>query len=269
MAELPEMERYRTVLTPHLTAIEMTHIEVHREKSINIPVSKFISHLQGNHITTINRRAKHLIFDLHSGEHLLLHLMIGGWLFLGDFGIQPKSKAQIILSFGERKLYFVGLRLGYLHLLSTEELHTKLEKLGPEPLNDAFQFHDFYERIRNKRGTLKSILVDPTFIAGIGSCYSDEICFEARLKPTRKANELMNAEIETLFQAIKPVLIRAIEIGGYMDYPLYAGDEKTGQYNHHFLVYERENESCDRCGHRIEMLEVSSRKSFACSGCQV
>ncbi|WP_240689060.1 zinc finger domain-containing protein [Ammoniphilus sp. YIM 78166] len=53
-----------------------------------------------------------------------------------------------------------------------------------------------------------------------------------------------------------------------MDYPLYAGDEKTGSYNDHFLVYERENQPCQRCGTRIEKIQISSRKSFFCPGCQ-
>ena len=92
-----------------------------------------------------------------------------------------------------------------------------------------------------KRGTLKSILVDPKFIAGIGNCYSDEICFEANLRPFKKADQLTVEQVISLFKAIKPVLTRALEIRGYMDYPLYAGDLKTGAYNNHFLVYECEN----------------------------
>lgn len=268
MAELPEIERYRLVLSPHITGREITGVEVNRAKSINVPIPEFIAQVQGERISEIDRRAKHLIFRLSSGEELLLHLMIGGWIFLGDYGAHPVPQKQVILSFGERKLYFVGLRLGYLHLLSAEKILEKLAGLGPEPLDPAFRFEDFQGRMRDRSGSVKSILVDPKFIAGIGSCYSDEICFQAKLRPFKSASELTEEQTHFLFHAIKPVLTRAIEIGGYMDYPLYAGDEKTGSYNDHFLVYERENQPCQRCGTRIEKIQISSRKSFFCPGCQ-
>ncbi|RFU60884.1 Fpg/Nei family DNA glycosylase [Peribacillus glennii] len=268
MAELPELERYRLVLSPHLVSKEITLVEIHRQKSINLPVHEFASRLQGNRITGITRRGKFLIFQLASGENLLLHLMIGGWLFIGNEKINPNRKKQIILSFGEMQLFFLGLRLGYLHILSTEELNKKLGELGPEPLDPAFGFEDFQGRISKKRGILKSVLIDPKFIAGIGSCYSDEICFKAQLKPENKVQQLTGEQIHRLFEAIKPVLENAIHIGGYMDYPLYANDRKTGAYNDHFLVYLRENQPCKRCRNVIQRKDLSSRKSFFCPGCQ-
>ncbi|CAH0347465.1 DNA-formamidopyrimidine glycosylase family protein [Bacillus sp. CECT 9360] len=262
MAELPEIERYRMVLSEQLNGKQITSVQINSEKSINMPVPRFTSELLGIRITGIRRRAKYLIIELSSGKYLLLHVMIGGWLFLGDDQVYPKPAKQVILSFGERKLFFVGLRLGYLHLLMAEELNGKLEGLGPEPFDLAFCYEDFQERISLKRGTLKSILVDPKFIAGIGSCYSDEICYQAKLRPTKKANELTGEQTQALYDAIRLVLTRAIEIGSYMDYPLYADDTKTGQYNNHFLVYACENQPCKRCGTVVEEVLISSRRSY-------
>ncbi|RFU70676.1 Fpg/Nei family DNA glycosylase [Peribacillus saganii] len=268
MPELPEMELYRLELSKHFIGKPITGVEINREKSVNMPVPQFTSALERKKIIGIRRRAKYLIFDLSSGDHLLLHLMLGGWMFIGSDRVSPDRTKQVILSFGEKKLFFINLRLGYLHLVTPDELDKKLAVLGPEPFDPKFQLTDFQERLSKKRGVLKSILIDPKFIAGIGNCYSDEICFEARLRPTKKAADLTDHKIQSLFNAIKPTLSRALQIGGYMDYPLYVNDTKTGCYNDHFLVYECENLPCKRCGTLIERTDISKRKSFFCPSCQ-
>ncbi|MBY6035748.1 DNA-formamidopyrimidine glycosylase [Fictibacillus nanhaiensis] len=266
MPELPEMETYRIFLNHNIINKPISKVEINREKSINRSVSDFIAQVQGKAVTKVKRRAKHLIFELNSCQYLLLHLMLGGWMFLGNENNAPDRTKQVILSFGELKLYFIGLRLGYLHLVSKEELDNKLKDLGPEPFD--MRIADFVERISKKKGALKPLLVNQRFLAGIGNCYSDEICFEARLKPGKKADELSRNQIHALFNAIKPLLRKAIELGGYMDHPMFEGDQKTGGYNNSLLVYGREGKGCYRCGTQIEKMEISSNKSFYCPSCQ-
>jgi formamidopyrimidine-DNA glycosylase len=266
MPELPEMETYRILLSHNIINKTITDVEINRDKSINKHVKDFTSHVQGKTITRINRRAKHLIFELSSGQNLLLHLMLGGWMFLGNVSNAPDRTKQVILSFGDLKLYFIGLRLGYLHLLSNEELGETLADLGPEPFDLSEE--DFEKMISKKKGALKPLLVNQKFIAGIGNCYSDEICYEAKLNPFEKANDLSEEQTKSLYGAIKPVLTKAIELGGYMDNPMYEGDKKTGGYNDNRLVYEREEQNCFRCGTKIERVESSAIKSFYCPKCQ-
>ncbi|MFG6495021.1 DNA-formamidopyrimidine glycosylase [Fictibacillus sp. UD] len=266
MPELPEMETYREFLSHNILHKPITNVEINREKSINQSVQSFTDAILGKNITSIKRRAKHLIFELSSGNYLLLHLMLGGLMFLGNTNNSPDRTKQIILSFGELQLNFIGLRLGYLHLLSKEELDEKLQDLGPEPLQ--LNIDDFENRIQTKRGSLKPLLVDQKFIAGIGNCYSDEICFQAKIDPFRKASDLSVTEIKQLFDSMKPVLTRAIKYGGYMDFPMYEGDKKTGGYNSNTLVYEREGETCNRCGAEIKRAESTTHKSFYCPNCQ-
>ncbi|WP_043930750.1 Fpg/Nei family DNA glycosylase [Bacillus sp. EB01] len=266
MPELPEMERYKNILGTNLKGKTITEVEINREKSINIPVQEFIYEVKNRKIVAVKRRAKHLIFELDSGKSLLLHLMLGGWMFLGKEEESPDRTKQVILSFGDLNLNFIGLRLGYFHLLNSGELQEKLAGYGPEPL--TLGYDEFKERVGKKKGTLKSILVDQSIIAGIGNCYSDEICFTAGLSTAAKAAGLTELQLSALFSAMKPVLMSALEIGGYMDDPLFPGDTKTGQYNHHFLVFERENQPCKRCGTTIIKIKVSSKKSFICPNCQ-
>lgn len=266
MPELPEMETYRQQLTRFIIGAPITGVEVTRPKSLNVDPGEFARKLIGNRIVRIERRAKHLLFHLATGEILLLHLMLGGWMFFGTQEEQPDRTFQVEIQFGAKRLCFIGLRLGYLHVHTSEAAYKLLQKLGPEPLE--LNFTQFQNVLRPKRGNLKVTLVDQTFLSGIGNCYSDEICFEAGLLPLRKIPSLTENEQHQLYQAMQSLLREAIAVGGYMEEPLFVGDRLTGQYNPKCRVYDRKDESCLRCGRAIIQTEVSSRKCFYCAYCQ-
>jgi len=268
MPELPEMETYRNLLEDRIINKVITNVQVEREKSINLPVQHFIQEVLGKRIVAITRRAKHLLFHLENQNILLVHLMLGGWMYYGNEQDKPNRTVQVQLSFHEQHLYFIGLRLGYLHFLTPEEANAKLKDHGPEPLEHAFDLPFFLNISSKKRGKIKLALVDQKFISGIGNCYSDEICFWAGIHPMREVPSLHLQEKERLYHAIKEVLQEAIQYGGYMEEPLYLGDRLTGGYNPRCKVYDREGEPCFRCGTSIIKETISSRKTFFCPNCQ-
>jgi len=268
MPELPEMETYRLLLHERITGRSVTGAEVEREKTINLPVPAFREAVTGSSILAVERRAKHLLFRLSTGQVLLLHLMLGGFLYCGTAADRLDRTAQVTLSFGEDKLYFHGLRLGYLHLLTEQQAEMELADLGPEPLAPSYSLQTFQDHLRNKRSVLKTALVDQTFLAGIGNCYADELCFHAGLLPTRRIPTLSEADGERLYHSMRTVLQEAIRYGGYMEQPLYQGDTLTGGYNNRCLVYDRGGQPCVRCSRPIIQSELSSRKVFYCGHCQ-
>lgn len=268
MPELPEMENYKNMLRRKIVGKTITACEVNREKSINLSIDQFTRSVLKHKILGMERRAKYLIFHLDSGNHLLLHLMLGGWMYLGDDSDRPERTHQVILSFGSEQLFFMGLRLGYLHLLTDASLNEKLSDLGPEPLSPTFSQEQLAAIFRERKGNLKSTLVDQHVIAGIGNRYSDEICFEARLRPDSKVNEMNKPELSSLYTAMRTVLANAVQFGGYMDRPVFRGDERTGGFESRFNVYNRENCDCKRCGAGIVKDDISSKKTFYCPNCQ-
>ena len=268
MPELPEMETYKNLLQLKVAGHVIQDVEVNREKSINTSVCDFTKELVGNKITQIHRRGKHLIFELESGNKLLLHLMLGGLMYIETNNDSISRTKQVILRFTSHQLCFIGLRLGYLHLLTPDQVESELADLGPEPLQPGFTLQSFEDLVENKRGMLKTTLVDQDFIAGIGNCYSDEICFAAELLPTRTFDTLDDAQVQKLYQSIHSVFQDAIRFGGYMEQPLFKGDHLTGGYDEKCKVYDREGEVCVRCGSVIKKKEVSSRKTFFCANCQ-
>ncbi|CAH0121160.1 MULTISPECIES: Fpg/Nei family DNA glycosylase [unclassified Paenibacillus] len=268
MPELPEMEIYKKLLSDRIVGKTITNATVNRAKSVNIDARQFESELVGKQILFVERRAKYLIFHLDNGRRLLLHLMLGGLMFYGTPDEKPDRTTQVEISFGDATLYFIGLRLGYLHLLSVNDTDEALSDLGPEPFDRRMTADKFSQLCRNKRGTLKSALVNQSFIAGIGNCYSDEIAFGASLLPSAKLQDLEPPAIERLYRSMHSILREAVESGGYVEMPLTADDALTGGYNARLKVYDREGEACPRCGTAIVRTEIASRKAFLCPGCQ-
>jgi formamidopyrimidine-DNA glycosylase len=269
LPELPEMEHYKLLLLQKLMGKTVSNVEVNREKSINVVPEVFLNKVNGYQIINIERKAKHLLFHLDNGHVLLLHLMLGGWMFFGSEEDKPNRTIQIQLSFGNEHLYFIGLRLGYLHIYNSKAaVEKELADLGPEPLSPNFAFTEFIALIEKRKGRLKTKLVDQQFISGIGNCYSDEICFHAGIIPKRELNELSSSENKQLYESIHYVLKDALRHGGYMENPFFKGDTLTGGYNNLCKVYDREGESCLRCGSQITKEMISSRKTFYCINCQ-
>ena len=268
MPELPEMENYRKLLSQHIINVPITGVTVNREKTINVEKDAFTEALMGARIVFVERRAKYLLFHLYDGRRLLLHLMLGGMLFYGTEEERPDRSTQVELAFGDHILYFIGLRLGYLHLVSVKEGEALMGKLGPELLDRRMTLERFEELLRKRRGALKTTLVNQQIFAGIGNCYADEIAYEAKLLPTALVQTLTKDSIARLYAAVRKVLVEATEIGGYMEIPFMTGDTVTGAYNDQCKVYDREGESCLRDGGTIVKVELSGRKVFYCPECQ-
>ncbi|WP_102272502.1 DNA-formamidopyrimidine glycosylase [Cytobacillus massiliigabonensis] len=266
MPELPEMETYKSLLQPLIGGQSITGVTINREKSINVPVEQFTSLVINQKIKSIERRAKYLVFQLQNDSNLLLHLMLGGRIFLGNEEDRPDRTVQVQLSFGNHQLYFIGLRLGYLHLLSHEMVQQEFQHIGPEPLDQNFSFYAFQTILKDKRGGLKTTLLNQEVIAGIGNRYSDEILWQAQLLPERKINELDSGDLGRLYESMQYILQKGIQQGGYMEEPLFKGDQKTGGYE--MIVHSREGENCRRCHSLIVMNEISSRKTYFCQNCQ-
>lgn len=266
MPELPEMETYKKLLQDLMAGKNITGVEINRDQSINTPAGQFIKEVTGRRVVSVQRRAKYLMFHLENGNSLLLHLMLGGWMFFGKEEDRPDRTVQVKLTFTDQHLYFIGLRLGYLYLMIKSEMDKELQHLGPDPSDPHFSLSAFRQRVENRRGTLKAILVNQEIVSGIGNRYSDEILWSAELRPERKIMELGEAEMRRLFDAMKETLKQGIYHGGYMNEPLLKGDNRIGNY--HMRVHGLEGKPCPRCSKPIMMTKLSSHKTFYCSNCQ-
>jgi formamidopyrimidine-DNA glycosylase len=150
-----------------------------------------------------------------------------------------------------------------------------LRGLGPEPLGNAFDAAMLAQACAGKKTSLKAALLDQRVVAGIGNIYACEALFRARLSPKRKASTIAdragrpNEKARALVDAIKAVLHDAIKAGGSSLRDHRRADGSLGDFQHNFLVYDREGEPCPgRCGGTVRRFTQNGRSTFWCPGCQ-
>jgi formamidopyrimidine-DNA glycosylase len=225
---------------------------------------KFKKGLEGATIKRILRRAKVLIFELSNGKSLVIHLKMTGQLVYP--GGNPGSRVGIhfagngILDFNDQRL-FAELRL----LDNWQDLKF-IRSLGPEP--KELSVNKFKEMLSKKKTKIKPLLMDQSFISGIGNLYAAEILFHSKISPIRAANSLSGKEKECLFLNMQNVLADAIKHGGSSidDYVRLSGDK--GDYVKYHRVYGREGKPCFACKSMIKRIELGGRGTYFCPKCQ-
>ena len=121
---------------------------------------------------------------------------------------------------------------------------------------------------RKQNTTIKQVLLDQKYLAGIGNVYADESLFAARLKPFRRVKTLRPAEIKRLWLAIPRILKYAIKHRGtsFSDY-VDAGGE-MGNFVKYLKVYGRAGEKCKNCGGSVKKIKLGGRGTHWCESCQ-
>ena len=137
-------------------------------------------------------------------------------------------------------------------------------KLGPEPFDQQLTAEVFADMLKNHARQLKPLLLDQSFLAGIGNIYADEALFRARLHPSRLSNSLTSSEAGDLLEAIRFVLTKGIDQKGASIDWVYRG----GDFQNYFQVYQQTGNPCPRCGHPIEKTKVGQRGTHICPVCQ-
>jgi formamidopyrimidine-DNA glycosylase len=139
-----------------------------------------------------------------------------------------------------------------------------LGKLGPEPLSRQFTPIWLHQALHDKHRLLKPLLLDQTFIAGLGNIYADESLHLAKLHPLDSSDSVTVGQAEALHKAICTVLKAGIRRNGASFDWVYRG----GEYQNHFRVYDRAGKPCPVCGTDIERIIVGQRSTHFCPTCQ-
>lgn len=271
MPELPEVETIKEDLRELVVGARIESAEVLDPALVEQPSrEEFARRLAGVRISGARRRAKHLIVELDSGDSLVLQLKIGGQLLLVPPVEEPKTALMLVLRLdGDRRL-FLRDQTGFTRarLLDAEQLEDRLSTLGPEPFGEEFDAEYLPGRLSSRRVQIKAALLDQKVVSGIGNIYVDEILFDARLHPRRKANTLTDAEWAALHAAIKKNLAAGIEHRG-TTVRLYRDVlDRPGSHQDYLRVFEKHGEPCPGCGGEVVREKVGGRASHFCPACQ-
>lgn len=262
---MPEVETIKRELEKAVLGKKITEVCVHHPKVIRQPsVEKFKKGLNGVAIKKILRKAKVLILELSNGKSLVIHLKMTGQLIYPGDG--RKSRVGFRLSNG-KTLDFNDQRLfAELRLMDDWRSLKFIQGLGPEPFDITLE--QFQEMLAKKKTKIKPLLMDQTFICGIGNLYAAEILFRSRIHPQRSASSLSEKEKAKLFQEIKDTLVEAIEHKGSSVDQYVQLSGQPGNYVQYHKVYDREGKPCLVCKAAVRRIALGGRGTYFCPKCQ-
>lgn len=268
MPELPEVESVVRTLrdgTPSLIGARIRSVEALWTGVLSQPSdSAGLARLEGCCFASIGRLGKYLVFSLNcpgkQPRFLVVHLRMTGRLFLvpESAAIERHTRLALILDHGLALRFDDPRKFGRVWLVDAPE--TVTGGMGPDALDIGLD--KFELRLAGYRRQLKPLLLDQSFIAGIGNIYADESLYRAGLHPLTNSADLLPDGMRRLHAAIRSVLVEAVEAGGAN----IDGVFKAGSFV--VNVYGREGAPCRICGTPISKIRVGQRGTHFCGHCQ-
>jgi len=285
MPELPEVETIARTLRPELVGRTILDADLLWPRTLAHPSpARFRKQIRGLKISAVRRRAKYFHIQLtppmdQQGQplNLFIHLRMSGDLYIQGIDAPKEKHDRLILTLGplhsgkgedpegnRKKLIFNDARkFGRVWLVQQSD--QVIGGLGPEPLDESFTAQSLYESLHARRRQLKPLLLDQSFLAGLGNIYADEALFKAHLHPLATSNSISKEQAGELWEAIRAVLWEGIRRNGASIDWVYRG----GQFQNAFFVYGRDTQACRVCGTAIQRIIVGQRGTHFCPSCQL
>jgi len=288
MPELPEVEVVKRSLINKIQNSVIKAVKINdsrlRYKINRNQLKKII----GLRVKKIKRRSKYLLFFFNKDIVMLVHLgMTGKFFFINQknskfktsfyYNIQEekdKKHDRVIfyLSKKQKLIYNDVRKFGFIKFLNKANVDQNfhLKNLGPEPLNNKFDFIYFRNYTARRKRTAKDLLMDQKFVSGLGNIYVNEILFFSGVNPKKQIQYLSDLEIKNIIKFTKKILFKAIDLGGSSIKDFSSSSGKKGSYQQHFSVYGKKGENCEKkkCNGNIVKIILANRASFYCPKCQ-
>jgi len=270
MPELPEVESIARSLTSErgdnesLLGHSISRARVAWKRTVASPSAQtFQRRILNQQVKAVGRRGKFINIRL-SKDSLLIHLRMSGDLLLGrsEKPMGNHSRLQLYFEDGLQLSFNDPRKFGRVWLV--EDAESVLSQLGPEPFDTTLTPARFHDMLSARKRQLKPLLLDQTFLAGLGNIYADEALWAAQLHPLQPSNQLTRKQARSLLTGIQEVLTEGIRRNGASIDWVYRG----GDFQNYFKVYQRTGEPCLRCGAKIRRILVGQRSTHFCPRCQ-
>jgi formamidopyrimidine-DNA glycosylase len=281
MPELPEVETVVRGLRRTIVGRRILSVRLGKTDFIDDPAA-LEQHLPGRQIEAVERYGKFMLLRLSavfgSGSPaangdaapaaLLVHLGMTGQIAPNP-AAQPCEKhthACFLLDDNRELRYTDARRFGRLAYLSAEPIAEELRSFGADPLEIGVE--EFVRQARTRRARIKSLLLDQSFLRGVGNIYADESLWRAKIHPARLGTSLKRQQAATLLRVLREILEKAIVMRGSSISDFLDADGQPGEYQRHHRAYGREGQGCYRCGAVVRRAIVAGRSSYFCPRCQ-
>ena len=288
MPELPEVETTVKMLQTKVLNRTFVDIWTNSPPLIKKPQSflDFKNQIKGHKVLKIERRGKNIIFSLSGNLAMLVHQKMTGHLLYGKWKEEngkwvSETKGSLKSDPQNRFLHIVffldnGFQIALsdlrkfakVELYSQEELNlaSTLKNLGKDALKISLE--EFTKKSKNQKGKIKQVLMEQSFIAGIGNIYADEILFRAKVNPQTPTNELKKNKIKAIHKAMQAILKIAIKEGGTSFSDFRNPNGEKGNFGNFTKVYRKTGQACPRCQTKIERIKIGGRSTHFCPKCQ-
>lgn len=261
MPELPDVESFRRHLDATSLNQEIRAVEIRDARMLQgVSPQGLRRNLEGGEFLSTSRHGKFLFVQITAGRWLLLHFgMTGQVQYLKEVAQVP-AHTRLLVHFvnGHRLAGIWQRRLGRIGLVDHPMSFVRDQGLGPDAYEPGVDLADFKEMFSEKRGSVKSALMDQRLLAGIGNIYSDEILFQVGLHPRCECRHLDSRRIKALHRAIRRVLSTAVE--------RQADPERLPPS---WLLRNRgKGGHCPRCSVALAHIAISGRTAYYCRDCQ-
>ena len=239
-------------------------------------LKKYEKTLAGALITSIKPRGKALLSSFDNGLTIYSHNQLYGKWFIRKHKQYPKTNRQLRLAIHTENKSALLYSASDIEVLDAVGLakHPFLSKLGPDILDDSCELDTIRDRVldpRFKRRQLGHLLLDQSWVSGLGNYLRSEVLFVSRLAPNRKLGDLDQSEAEALAQAIFDLTKQSYKTKGITNdlgrvASLKADGVTRSQLRHH--VFARAKRPCYQCGKKVEKIQWGARRLYYCASCQ-
>jgi formamidopyrimidine-DNA glycosylase len=277
MPELPELELLKRDLERDVTDRKVKTVEVPTAGVVKHPTKKaFITALEGQKLKGAKRRGTLIGLVTDDGREVVLSLGERSRLVRVQAKEPTATGTALVVTFtqGGQLRLVDPKKEAKVELLGPDEIperHPELAALGLDAVDEPISWTTFGEMLLRRDGKLKSVLMDPTFLVGVGPMYSDEILFHAGLRYDREPKGLSAQEIRRLYRAVVETMHEAVKYGGTTlgEDGWHSLSGSTGEYQQHLTVYKRDGEMSPRARGPIVKARYGSGWTWYCQQTQV
>ncbi len=261
MPELPEVETVVRTLAPVVRGRVIVEARFLSPLAAGGRPEELAEALRGRRIVDVRRRGKFIVFELDHGV-MTVHLRMTGKLLTAA---AESAFARAVFQLDDGEVVFDDVRQ-FGRVEWAETLPENVARLGPEPL--SMSLDEFRAGLKARKGAVKPLLLDQSFVAGLGNIYVDECLHRAGIHPLARASRVSRRKAGLLHAAMQEVLREAIAAGGSSISDYADAQGRAGSFQRFHRVYGRAGEACLQCGAAIKRIVVGQRGTHFCPRCQ-
>ncbi len=280
MLELPEIEVLKRDLEKEVVGRRFKSVEVRANRNAMKIVKghgrrkEFQDLLEGAKVDKVDRVGRVLLMELDTGNTFAIALGGCALLLKTTGSADMETHTHVVLSFtigGELRIVDPKLS-SEIQVLERDKVAALRENppFAIDPLTNQFTWNHFSGVLQDKETPMRALMIDGSFICGLGPLYADEVLFTAGIRPDRASNKLSSQDVRRLYRALMETFQDAIKARGTSigELPFRDLQGESGTYQLELKVYKKEGEFCPRCRHDIEKVPMDGTDAYFCPQCQ-